>query len=614
MDRTSFFIVILAALLIPILMARFKISGVPTAVAEIVMGIILGKSGFGLIEATTDLTGLASIGVIILMFLSGMEINFDLFKRKPDKDDSQPSEGHSPVQLAMQTFLGTVVNAVVLGLILKYLGLFPDVFLATIIFCTIALGVVIATLKEKEILSRPMGQTILLTAVLGEVVPMFALTVYASINGNNGGKIWLIVLLFLAAIILLRRFKQPYIWFNKVTKATTQLDVRLAFFLIFALVTIAETVGAENILGAFLAGMVMKLLEPSEATEDKLTSIGYGFFIPIFFIMTGAKLNLRQLFANPQALALIPALVACLILAKLWAIPVYRLRFNKRNSFAGGFLTVTTITLVLPSLEVARNLHAITQSQSDAFILAAVIVCIVAPIIFNSFYRLDREDLVRQSVVFLGSNFLTVPVAQQLGRNWYEIRMVTDDENNYKTYNSEVNDLQLINPLTEEALAKGHYFDADIVVIGFQNDQRNFELSRMVKQHGVARVITAQTNRTNDERQLQILNDEGIEIFNPYNVQAGVLRSLIQSPSVYQMLVGTEASLWEVKVLNHKYTGRPLRDLPFIDDMTVSRIRRDGKWLMPTGATVLEYNDRLIFSAANLGAVATIRRELRKAN
>ena len=611
MAQLSFFIVILAALLIPIMMARFKISGVPTAVAEIVVGIILGQSGFNLVQNTTNLSGLASIGVIILMFLSGMEINFDLFKRKPDTKNSGE---HSPVQLAMLAFLGTVVNAIVLALILKYLGLFPDVFLATIIFCTIALGVVIATLKEKEILSRPMGQTILLTAVLGEVVPMFALTIYASVNGNNGGRIWLIVLLFIAAIILLRRFKQPYIWFNKVTKATTQLDVRLAFFLIFALVTIAETVGAENILGAFLAGMVMKLLEPSEATEDKLTSIGYGFFIPIFFIMTGAKLNLRQLFANPHALALIPALVVCLIVAKLWAIPVYRLRFNKRNSFAGGFLTVTTITLVLPSLEVARNLHAITQTQSDAFILAAVIVCILAPIVFNSFYRLDREDLVRQHVVFLGANVLTVPVAQQLGRNWYEIRMVTDDENNYKTYNSEVNDLTLINPLTEESLEKGNYFDADIVVVGFQSDKRNFDVARMVKRHGVARVIAAQSNLTSDEQQLNTLNKEEIEIFNPFNVQAGVLRSLIQSPSVYQMLVGTEASLWEVKIQNHKYTGRALRDLPFIDDMTVSRIRRNGKWIIPTGATVLEYNDRLIFSAPNIGAVTTIRRELRKAN
>lgn len=611
MAQLSFFIVILAALLIPIMMARFKISGVPTAVAEIVVGIILGQSGFNLVQNTTNLSGLASIGVIILMFLSGMEINFDLFKRKPD---TKNSGDHSPVQLAMLAFLGTVVNAIVLALILKYLGLFPDVFLATIIFCTIALGVVIATLKEKEILSRPMGQTILLTAVLGEVVPMFALTIYVSVNGNNGGRIWLIVLLFIAAIILLRRFKQPYIWFNKVTKATTQLDVRLAFFLIFALVTIAETVGAENILGAFLAGMVMKLLEPSEATEDKLTSIGYGFFIPIFFIMTGAKLNLRQLFANPHALALIPALVVCLIVAKLWAIPVYRLRFNKRNSFAGGFLTVTTITLVLPSLEVARNLHAITQTQSDAFILAAVIVCILAPIVFNSFYRLDREDLVRQHVVFLGANVLTVPVAQQLGRNWYEIRMVTDDENNYKTYNSEVNDLTLINPLTEESLEKGNYFDADIVVVGFQSDKRNFDVARMVKCHGVARVIASQSNLTSDEQQLNTLNKEEIEIFNPFNVQAGVLRSLIQSPSVYQMLVGTEASLWEVKIQNHKYTGRALRDLPFIDDMTVSRIRRNGKWIIPTGATVLEYNDRLIFSAPNIGAVTTIRRELRKAN
>lgn len=611
MARLSFFIVILAALLIPILMARFKISGVPTAVAEIVMGIILGKSGLNFVQPTTELTGLASIGVIILMFLSGMEINFDLFKRKPD---AQHAEKHSPVQLAGLAFLGTVVNAVILAFALKFLGLFPDVFLATILFCTIALGVVIATLKEKEILSRPMGQTILLTAVLGEVVPMFALTIYASVNGNNGGRIWLIVLLFLAAIFLLRRFKQPYVWFNKVTKSTTQLDVRLAFFLIFALVTVAETVGAENILGAFLAGMVMKLLEPSEATEDKLTSIGYGFFIPIFFIMTGARLNLRQLFNNPQALALIPALVVCLIIAKLWAIPVYHLRFNRRNSFAGGFLTVTTITLVLPSLEVARNLHAITQAQSDAFILAAVIVCILSPIVFNSFYRLDREDLVRQRVVFLGTNMLTVPVAQQLGRNWYDIRMVTDDADNYKTYNSEVSDLKLINPLTEEALEKGNYLDADIVVLGFQNDARNFDLARMVKQHGVNRVITAQTNRTNNEEQLEILNKENIEIFNPYNVQAGVLRSLIQSPTVYQMLLGTEASLWEVKIQNHKYTGRPLRDLPFIDDMTVSRIRRDGKWIMPTGATVLEYNDRLIFSAANLGAVATIRRELRKPN
>lgn len=610
MARLSMFIVMLAALLIPILMARFKISGVPTAVAEIVMGILIGKSCFNIVQVTTDLNQLSSLGVIILMFLSGMEIDFDLFRPGSNGDQHR----WTPVKLAGLAFLGTVINGLILGWLLQVTGLFSNIFLAVILFSTIALGVVIATLKEKEILSRPMGQTILLTAVLGEVVPMFALTVYASVNGGNGSRIWLIVLLLIAAIFLLRRFKQPYIWFTKVTKSTTQLDIRLAFFLIFTLVIIAETVGAENILGAFLAGMVMKLLEPSEATRDKLTSIGYGFFIPIFFIMTGVKLDLRTLLSNSQALMLIPILVVCFILAKFWAFPVYRLRFGRRNSFAGGFLTVTTITLVLPSLQVARNLHTITATQSDAFILAAVIVCILAPIVFNSGYRLDREDLIRQRVVFLGTNVLTVPVAQQLSRNWFDVRMVTDDEKNYKTYNSQVEQLTYLPNLDEQTLADGDFFDTDILITGFRRDDKNFRFGRIAKQHQVGRVIVAQVNRTADEKQLASLAEEGAEIFNPFNVEASVLRSLIESPAVYQMLTSTEAGLFEVRVRNHKYTDRPLMDLPFVDQITISRIRRGNRWIVPTGGTTINYNDHLIFTAKDLGTVATIRRELSKPN
>ena len=610
MARLSMFLVMLAALLIPILMARFKVTGIPTAVAEIIMGIIIGKSGFNIIQITPDLTQLSTLGVIILMFLSGMEIDFNLFKPGNKSDQNR----WSPVKLAGLAFMGTLINGLILSLILKFTGLFDNVFLAVILFSTVALGVVIATLKEKEILSRPMGQTILLTAVLGEIIPMFALTVYASLNGGYGSRIWLIVLLFLAAIFLLQRFKQPYVWFTKVTKSTTQLDIRLAFFLIFTLVVIAETVGAENILGAFLAGMVMKLLEPSESTRDKLTSIGYGFFIPIFFIMTGVRLNLRTLITNAQALMLIPVLVICFILAKAWSFPIYRLRFKRRNAFAGSFLTVTTITLVLPSLQVARNLHTITATQSDAFILAAVIVCIVAPIVFNSQYHLDREDLIRQRVVFLGANTLTIPVAQQLGRNWFDVRMVTDDEKNYKTYNSQVDDLKYLPNLDEQVLANNHYFDTDIMVTGFRRDDKNFNFSRIAKKHDVNRVIMAQVARTADEQQLAKLGEEGVEFFNPFNVEASVLRSLIESPAVYQMLTSTEAGLFEVRVRNHKYSDRPLMDLPFVDQITISRIRRGNQWIVPSGSTTIQYNDHLIFTAKNLGTVATIRRELSKQN
>lgn len=593
MQQLSMLIIMLAALIIPIAMARFKVSSVPTAVAEIVAGILLGKSAFNIVQETSSLTLLSSLGVIILMFLSGMEINFDLFKKAPGQKKRDPK---SPVSIAVLSFTAVIITAFILGVILYFMGLFSDILLATILFSTIALGVVIATLKEKEILGRPMGQTILLTAVLGEVIPMLALTFYASIYGHNAGRLWLIVLLFLAAIILLRRFRQPYVWFNNVSKATTQLDIRLAFFLIFTLVTVAESVGAENILGAFLAGMVMKLLEPSEATQEKLTSIGYGFFIPIFFIMTGVRLDLKSLFANKTALALIPILVACFIIAKLPTTLIYRRRFNARNSFAGGFLTVTTITLVLPSLQVAKNLHAITSTQSDAFILAAVIVCVLAPIVFNSTYKLNKEDLVKERVVIVGANTLTVPVAQQLSHNWYVVRMLTDNQDNYKTFNSEVNDLKYIKEIDEQALDAGKYFDTDVMVLGFRNDNKNYQMAVLAKKHGVKRVIASVQNPKVSTDHIDELNRLGVEIFNSFVVQNSVLRSLIESPSVFEMLMSSHSGLFEVTIHNQRYVGIELRSLPFIDQITVSRIYRKHKPISPSGDTVLEYGDHILYT------------------
>lgn len=595
MAQLSLFLVVLLALVIPIFMARFQISNVPTAVAEIIVGIIMGSSGFNLITSTHDLTFLSNLGVILLMFLSGMEIDFDLLQRKNNpKGKSQAGKTVDPLKTAITAFIGIVIMAFVLAYVLRLTGLFSEVMLAAIILMTVALGVVIATLKEKDILGRPIGQTILLTAVLGEVIPLLLLTIYASINGGNAEQLWLIILLFVAAIFLLRRFKQPYLWFAKITKSTTQLDIRLAFFLIFALVTVAETVGAENILGAFLAGVVMKLLEPSEATKDKLTSIGYGFFIPIFFIMTGVGLNLRSLFAHPSSLMLLPVLVIFLFIAKVPVLLTYVRYFQKKNAFAGGFLTATTITIVLPTLQVARKLHAITSTQSDAFILAAVIVCILSPIVFNSNFVLLPEDKIKEKVAIVGANAVTVPVAHDLHANWYSVKMFTDKKNQYKTYDSRVENLTFLPNLDEETLEKDGVFDGDIVVAANRADEDNIKIARMAKEKGVNRVI-ARLSEVNSKT-LTEFNEKGIEVFNSTNVHAALMRAMIESPTVYRIMTDTKNILYSVKVKNTHYTGRQLMDLEFIDQITVSRIKRGDEWLIPRGATVIEPGDILVFS------------------
>lgn len=601
----SLLIVLFAALMIPLLMARFNITAVPTAIAEIVVGIIIGKTGLSLIGDSDSLTMLSGLGVIILIFLSGMEIDFELFKSK--KGD-QKAEG-SPLKTAILSFVMIVLFSGLLSWGLAVSGLFDNIVIATILFSTIALGVVIAALKEKELLSKPYGQTLLLVAVLGEVIPLLALSVYAALNGGDANQIWLILIIFLVAIVLLMRFRGIYHFFERINKATTQLDIRLAFFIVFTLVTVAETVGAENILGAFLAGIVMKLLSPSEATQEKLTSIGYGFFIPIFFIMTGANLELRSLLSDPNSMVLIPLLFVGFMLAKAGLFFVFRKQFQRANALASVFLSATTITLVLPTLEVAVSLNQITHQQAGAFTLAAVLSCIFSPIIFNKLYRPEIEEVQNTILQIVGLNVLTIPVAQQLSKGWYDIRMVTDDEQNYQTFHNALDHVSLLEDLSEDTLAKHQVFDAEVLVLAYRDPEINYQVAKVALKYNVPRIIVRFESHDLENTRYDKLKAQGVELFNTFDVNISLLREMIDSPSTLKMLNDTESGLYEVTVSNRRYTGIALKHMPLIEEITISRIYRYGEFIAPRGDTIIEYGDHLIFTG-NKQTVGALRSKL----
>ncbi|WP_225046818.1 monovalent cation:proton antiporter family protein [Lacticaseibacillus kribbianus] len=606
MESFSLEIVLFAALVIPLAMAKLRITSTPTAVAEIVVGIVLGQSLLGWVTPTTTLTQLRQLGVIVLIFLSGMEIDFSLFK--PAKRD-----GHiGPAKLAMLGYAAVLAASAAFAWLLATLGLYTHIGFATIIFSTVALGVVIAALKEKELLSKPFGQTMLLLAALGEVVPLIALTVYASLNGSATRSVWWLLVIFLAAIVLLLRFRRPYQFFAKIDKSTTQLDIRLAFFLIITLVTIAESVGAENILGAFLAGMVMKLLRPREETQDKLTSLGYGFFIPIFFIMTGANIDLKALLKDPQSLALIPVLLVGFLAAKLLLWPLLRLRFRQTNAIAGTFLISTTITLVIPTLTVGRSLGIVSTQQSGAFTLAAIITCITCPILFNRFYRAEKEDFKKTRVHFIGTNLLTVPIAQQLSRGLYDITLYTDDPEKFATYNSEANVVKLAG-LDRADLEAAQAFDCDILMLAYFDHDKNYQLARTAIAAKVPRIIARFEAKNVENAQYDELAAAGVEVYNTFEANISMLRSLIETPSTLKMLEDTTAGIFEITVRNRRFTGLEVKNLPFIDAITISQIYRDHAFIAPHGDTQIHLGDHIIFSG-DKAAIADIRRQLELAN
>lgn len=613
----SLIIVTFAALATPLLLARLKISTLPTAVAEIAVGIILGKSLLNIVKTGVFLNFLATLGVVLLIFLSGMEIDFSLFKKgnQPQtplaKKQAAQANNYSPLKLAIQAYGAVIISAIGLALLFKWSGLYQNFWLAAILFATIALGVVIAALKEKELLNNRFGQTLLLIAVLGEVIPMLALTAFASIYAGHAQHLWLILLLFIAAAFLFRRFQAFFDFFQKINKATTQLDIRMAFFIILTLVLLAEEVGAENILGAFVAGIVIKLLEPEESTREKLDAIGYGFLIPIFFITTGVKLDLPALLHDRQVLILIPLFFLAFIFSKALIFFVLRRFFKQANALAGSLLSATTITLVLAVLQVAEEVHAISTRQAGAFLIAAILTCLVGPLIFNKLFVTEAEDTKKIQVHFIGANLLTVSAAKQLD-HWYNIHLYTDREDNYQTYNSEIK-VTLLPQLTADFLIKHEVFDTDILVLGYADYQLNYQLALAAKKYGVQRVITRFESR-------DIMNDldaklsvAGIEYFNPTDVNVSILRSLIESPSTLEILTANKSRIFEVIVHNRRFVRKQIKDLPFIDQVTISQIFRNHQPISPHGNTRLELNDHIIFTGKSTD-VPAIRAEIEKMN
>ena len=615
----SVLIVTLVAFVTPMVLQRFKISVLPTAVAEVLVGIVIGKSGFDLVQTEGVLSFLSNYGVIFLLFLSGMEIDFSLFKKNNGpltplarkKAANAPST--SPVQVAVVAYGGSLLMALALALLFKFSGLFSNFVLAAILFSTVALGVVIAVLKENELLNKPLGQALLLIAVLGEIVPLLCLTVYSSFVSGKGESAWLIFLLFIVGALIFKRFRSFFTSLDEINKSTTQIDIRLALLVITTLVVLAESVGAEDILGAFIAGIVIKLLQPAHSTQEKLDAIGYGIFIPFFFILTGAKIDIPGLLGSPKTLILIPLFFVAYVLAKVPAYFGLRQRFKRINALAGAMLSQTTITLVLATLTVAQNLKVITSEQSGAFILAAVVSCILGPLVFNKLHKPEPEDLKKTKVTIIGVNLVTINTAEQLNEDWYDIQMYTNWKKNYKTYDYRDN-VHLVDSLEPKDLIKEQIFDTDILVLGHSDVDINYSLALAAKEYGVERVLTRIQNSdpTSMAEMDKRLSDAGVEFFTTFATTVGMMRAIIESPSTLDLITG-DSRLYEVVVRNSKFAGLELRKLPFIKEITVSRIFRHHKAIPVNGNTQIQVGDHLLFSA-NKDVVNDIRKKISKLN
>ena len=421
---------------------------------------------------------------------------------------------------------------------------------------------------------------------------MLLLTVYGAVHASGAETLWLIGILVVFTVVfyfLGGLFKKaPFL--QKLMDGTTQIGIRAVFALIILLVALAEGVGAENILGAFLAGVVVSLLGPTQDLVEKLDSFGYGFFIPIFFIMVGVDLNIPSLIKDPMILLIIPVLIGAFIISKLIPVLLLKKWFDMKTTIASAFLLTSTLSLVIAAAKIAEKLGTISKETSGVLVLSAVITCVFVPIVFKKLIPIPDEMQRSIKVAMIGKNQLSIPIAQGLRSQLYQISLYyRKDLTDHRTLSDDITMIEMADyhPAILERLG---LFDSDIVVCSTNDDEINRRVALMAKDHGVERVIC----RLEASDEAQALSSKGIELFSNFQSNQILLKGMIETPNMLNLLSNVETSLYEIGMYNYAFDQMQLRNFPFGGDIIFVRIIRNNESIVPHGDTQLQYGDRLI--------------------
>jgi Kef-type K+ transport system membrane component KefB/Trk K+ transport system NAD-binding subunit len=584
---------------VPLLASRLRRLHVPIVVLEILVGIIIGKSGLDLIEPSPALEFLALFGFTYLMFLSGLEVDFGALINSKRVLTGQPLG--DPLSLALAVFFLTVGGGMAVALGLTQAGLIQNPLIMALILSTTSLGIVVPVLKERNLSGTYYGQSLLVSALVADFATLLLISVAVAAVSRGLTLDLLLVLLLLGAFATLARMGQLAARVSSLRRViedlshtTAQIQVRGAFALMVAFIVLAEGLGTEVILGAFLAGAIISLLADREGSHlhMKMEAIGFGFFVPIFFIMVGVSFDLPALLSSPRALLLVPLLLGVAYAIKLVAALLYRLNFSWRETFAAGTLLSSRLSLIIAAAAIALDLAIINEATNSAIILVAIISCTLSPILFNRLLP-PRAAEERHGVILVGLGELSALLAERLRQAGEQVILVGLDQARVSEIKRRKLPVVVGSPADASVLERAGAASAAALVSLTARDDVDAATCRLA---GERFGIPNRVAMVSDQDIAAQMNDQGVRVVQPQLATALALEGALHFPSAFDMLANhTDGVEIREGVLNNPpLNGRPLRGIELPGDVLILGMRRGDDILVPHGNTVLRQGDVLM--------------------
>lgn len=376
---TNLLLVVAVAFAAPFLLGLAPAVRLPSVVVEIVAGIVIGPAVLGWVEVDDPIEVLSLIGLAFLLFLAGLEIDFGRLRGRL-------------LRVAALGFVASLAIAIVVSLVLKAAELIETPLLVAIILSSTSLGVIIPVLKDAGQIRSGFGQLVIAASTIADFGAIFLLSIFFSGEGGTGATIILIASFLLLGVVAYFvlvgaersvRISEELI---RLQDTTAQIRVRGALVLMVAFVALADALGLEVILGAFAAGAILTLVDRDEAMTHplfrrKLEAIGFGIFIPVFFVTTGLTFDLDALFASAKAIVMIPIFLAGLLAVRgLPAVLMYRGLVGERHAAIAGLLQATSLPFIVAASEIGLELGLVSASEGAGLIAAGLLSVVVFPI------------------------------------------------------------------------------------------------------------------------------------------------------------------------------------------------------------------------------------------
>ncbi len=381
LELTNLLGVCAIAFLAPLTLGLAPALRLPAVVLEIMLGIAVGPDGLGWLTADQAVLVLATIGLALLLFLAGLEL--------------EPSALRGPIgRLAVLSFAVSFAIALGVGLALQGAGVVRSpVFLAIVLSAT-SLGVVVPVLKDAGLAGAPVGQLVIAAASVADVATIVLLSLLFS--GESGsvtaqalllGGLAAMAVVVVAGAALARHWTRLSVTLLRLQDTTAQIRVRGAILLLVGFSALAQELGLEVILGAFVAGMLLTIVDRDRAMTHpefrrKLEAIGYGVLIPIFFVASGLRFDLDALTADGSALAKVPLFLAVLLAVRGLPALLYRRALGgDRELVVAGLLQATSLPFIVAATAIGLELELLNAATAAGLVAAGLLSVLLFPLL-----------------------------------------------------------------------------------------------------------------------------------------------------------------------------------------------------------------------------------------